>query len=642
MAITPTVLIAAKGLVDGTALGVSPALTEKISSFSNPSGLVGSISSYAPAGLPAFMTQAQSQISSIQAQASLIMPSGPGVDPAAAMKKFAGVFNQTAAFGAAGAEWGAALKQFQGKSFTDLAPNFSKMSEMNTNGLTNMFSPPTGSLTGLMPGIVPADVMKEGIGKLGESMKGFGSMFSAGDISKLGDPRALVMNLKQQGLSEIGGLEDHLYEAGIDDINDADPETVKRVLAKIQGDDLKKLMRNTGFSPAGEITNLAQVMDVTKILPAGVSSILPAGGLDGLANSLGNLGGNFKSFDDISSTFKAIEVPQVPSLDALDKPLPDDVLAEFQDLLGSGDGPFGNPTMEDMLGSVSGKGHMEGFAEMGISLQKISGSPLGNSLMQSGGSLTNAVAAARANAIANGIPADDEDQILTYIDTDPAVVAAKQNMDAVGQQFAQQMAGNFDLKAVTDKANAAFQKTQAQLAKEQNNFGAPSFNPTTGAVTGLVGGKAGIDLSAIPKSNTSILAMASNLHNFGVDKLNLGFSDIFSKMSLPGIGGEAIQAALQEGRSRAKQISMGISLPGTANPDQQAVQAAQESLPNVRAERDAAKAEFESVQRRVQRANQTSGVTSTLTDELNLARAKLDTAQGNVTAAERTAGVEFT
>lgn len=640
MAITPTVLIAAKGLISGDALGVSPKMTEKMNIFGN-NNMMGAISDYMPDGLPDFMSQGPTQVTKLQKQASMIMPSGPGVDPAAAMKQFAGVFNQSAAFGTAGAEWGAALKQFQGKSFTDIAPNFGKMSDVNTNGLSNMFSGALGNVPSLPPGMVPADLLKDSMAKLGASMKGMGTMFDPGNLGKMSDPLALVANLQKQGLGDIGGLNERLYEAGIENIEDADPETVKRVLAKIQGEDLKRLMKNTGFSPTGQVTDLSQILDAKNILPSNLLSALPGGDLGGLANGLGNLGGNFKSFDDVSNMMKSMDVPQLSSLDALTKPLPDDVFEEFKDLLGEGDGPFGNPTMGDLLGSVSGKGHMEGFGEMGLALQKMSGSGISNSLLQSGGNLANAVAAARANAIANGIPESDEDQILTYIDTDPAVISAKADMDAAGQAFSQQMANNLDLKSLTDKANAAFSSIKDQLDKEQRNFGEPSFK-SDGSFDKLVGGKAGIDLSAIPKSNTSILAMAGNLHNFGVDKLNLGFGEMFSSMALPGISGEAIQAALQEGRNRAKMVAVGISLPGTAIPDQQAVQAAQESLPGVRAERDSARSEFESIQRRVQKANQSGGVTDALSQELELARSKLDKARGAVTAAERTAGVDFT
>ena len=632
MAITPTILIAAKGLVSGDAIqGNLSAGSPTVARITdNPVfSTFGSLpSEYTPpawlqTSLLGTLQNAGTQLSTVQAQSSNILPPGN-----AGARKFASVFGQSAGFGAAGAEWGAALKEFRGKSFSDLSPNFSKISDINTNGLTGMFSRPN---IPVMPGTTPGDLLKTGFSKLGESMKGFGTMFDAGNISAMSDPRALINNLRSQQLSDIGGIEDRLYEAGIEEVEEADPETLRQILSEVKGEDLKRIMKQTGFSPSGEIANLSQVLDSSRVLPGDVIAPLPGGDLAGLANGLGNLGGNFRNFDDIANTLKAVDVPDIAELDNLDKPLPDNVYEEFKDLLGSGDGPYGNPTMGDFLGSVSGKGHSNAFGEIGLSLQKLTGGGLMGSMLNKGMALSSAVASARSSAIsiygdpdADGITDSErltrQSNIKSYIDNDVQVKAANSDINSLRNSF-ENSSEIASLKSKIDQ--------QVEISKSRSSLEASNLS------------KGAIDLEVVPKSNTAVLGIAAKLHDFGVDKMNLGFGDMFAGMCQNNMYGEAIQAALKEGRTRAKMVSMGCSMPGTSDADRQAKETAMAQVDSVRSSRDAAKAEYEMIQSRVDRANRTTGTTEAMTTELELARERYQEAQGKCTQVERTAGVDF-
>jgi hypothetical protein len=349
---------------------------------------ISSLSTLMPssvAGLPAFMTQSGAQISAITAQASSIIQ--PGID---GIKKFTTVMNQSAGFGAAAAEWGAALKEFQGKNFSDLGINVSGFSSMATNGMSNMFGglPPLPGMSSLIPSPSAITGMamaaKDNIGSLGKALGGLGTMFDAKDPSKIGDPASLIKSLQAQGLGDVGGINDMLASYGFDpkNLDNVPPEQLKQILANVQGSDLQKIVSQTGLKlPAtASLGNLSDVLDVKKILPSGVVATIPGGSFAGLGNALGNLGGNFTDFSKLGSTFSKIEVPSLPMdasrLGGLTKPIPDDVASAFKGMLGTGDSPLGLPTMGDMLGSVTGKAHMDSFKDISKSMTSINSSPL--------------------------------------------------------------------------------------------------------------------------------------------------------------------------------------------------------------------------------------------------------------------------
>lgn len=557
MAITPSVLIAAKGFMSGQGLGVSSNMTSYFNNFtSSPvTGSLSSLGSMMPgvtSGLPDFMLNSGAQLSAIQAQASSII--SPGVE---GLKKFTTIMNQSAGFGSAAAEWGAAIKEFQGKSFSDMGINMTGFSSMASNGMAGVFGglPPLPSLNSL-PGAAAlsgmASMAKDNIGALGKSLGNFGSLFDAKDMANLGNPASLIKNLQSQGLGDVGGINSMIAGAGYDpnNLDTIPPDQLTRILGQVQGSDLQKIVSQTGLKLPGtsSLTSLGDVLDIKRIVSPDVLKAIPGGSLAGLGNAFSNLGGNIPSFDKMGSMLGKIEVPSLPSLEGLKNPLPDDVASAFSGMLGSGDSPLGLPTMSDMLGSVSGKAHMDSFRDISKAMENIGSSPVGAAMTSAAGTLQTATSAATAAGTDLGLTGAE---LTAYVAADPGVLAAQGAVTTAVNNFNAQAAGNADLKAVVDKANGALSSTTAQLAKEQSNLSLAGINPAS---------------AAAPPGIGSLLGMASKLHSFGVDKQQLGFSEMFEGMSTNDLYGDAVKSALMEGRNVARQVSLNIPIPTKADP----------------------------------------------------------------------------
>jgi hypothetical protein len=380
-------------------------------------------------------------------------------------------------------------------------------------------------------------------------------MFDAKDISNLGSPSSLIKNLQNQGLADSVGINDMIAQAGFDprNIDNIPPAQLQQILGQVQGNDLQKIIKQTGLQlpPTANLSSLASVLDVKNIVSPDVMAAIPGGNLAGLGNAFSNLGGNFTDFSKAGDMLKKIEVPSLPNLEGLKNPLPDDIASAFSGMLGSGDSPLGLPTMSDMLGSVSGKAHMDSFRDISKSMEKIAESPVGKNMINSTNTLSTATSAARAAYLSSN-PTATESEIQAAVAADPDVQTAQADVTTAINTFNAQAAGNADLKAVVSKANGALASTTAQLSKEQSNLSLAGIDPTS---------------ALVPAGPGSLLGMASKLHSFGVDKQKLGFSEMFDGMASNDLYGDAIKSSLMEGRNIARQTSLNIPLPTKADPD---------------------------------------------------------------------------
>jgi hypothetical protein len=374
-------------------------------------------------------------------------------------------------------------------------------------------------------------------------------------MANLGSPASLIKNLQNQGLADSVGINDMISQAGFDprNIDNIPPAQLQQILGEVQGNDLQKIISQTGLQlpPTANLSSLASVLDVKNIVSPDVMATIPGGNLAGLGNAFSNLGGNFTDFSKAGDMLKKIEVPSLPNLEGLKNPLPDDIASAFNGMLGSGDSPLGLPTMSDMLGSVSGKAHMDSFRDISKSMEKIAESTVGKNMINSTNALSIATSAARAAYLSIN-PTATESEIQAAVAADSAVQTAQADVTTAVNAFNAQAAGNAELKAVVDKANGALSSTTAQLAKEQSNLSLAGIDPTS---------------SLVPPGPGSLLGMASKLHSFGVDKQKLGFSEMFEGMATDDLYGDAIKSSLMEGRNVARQTSLNIPLPTKADPD---------------------------------------------------------------------------
>ena len=132
------------------------------------------------------------------------------------------------------------------------------------------------------------------------------------------------------------------------------------------------------------------------------------------------------------------------------------------------------------------------------------------------------------------------------------MVLAKSTADTAIAAFNVQAENNSDLKALVTKANGALTATTAQLSKEVSNLSLAGLGDLSGV--------------AAPAGVGSLLGMASKLHSFGVDKQQLGFSEMFEGMAGDSLYGDAIKSSLLEGRNMARQTKLSVPVPTKADP----------------------------------------------------------------------------
>ena len=518
--ISPAMLIAAGGFLQGQGLGVSSELTSKISTFSNSAltqsltNVTAALGGAAPA-MPGWLTGLDESGASITDKISTT-----AAQIAPDTKKFISNFSSASAFGSASFAWSAAIVEASSKGFGDFGGGMSKFSDMASGGLSQILSPGGLKLPNLpgMPGLSAAALTaKPDFAALGTAFSSFGKAFDTTNLQKMFDPTGFVANLQKQGLGSVGGLNDKLLSLGVDptDIANADPDLVKQALSSITGSDLQKIISQTGMQlPAtASVANVADLLDAKKILPGDILSKLPGGDFAGLGNALTNMGGSFKSPADLSKMLSGIQVPDLKHMDALASPLPDDIKAAFAPMLGAGAGPFGNPTVNDIIGTAAGHGHTDALAGLAEAQTKILASPAGQAFKSA------------ADALASD--PSSPTKLAAFLSAQTAITSS----------------GNADLAKIVSDSTAALAATQTQLATEVSNLAVAGITPT----------------AAVTPPPTALLGAASKLHDMGVDKQQLGFNTMLNSMAGDSVYGDAIKATLMEGKNIAASAASGIA-----------------------------------------------------------------------------------
>jgi hypothetical protein len=577
MAITPTSIIALSGLVKGSGLQIPSELTGMVSSIqTNPfiSGVssltgplkIGGLTLPAPmSSLPSSLsslTQLQGTASGVLTQAQAILPSG-GADPASGIKSFVGVMNSSTAFGSASAEWSAALTEFSGKSFGDLGINMSNYQDVISNGTTsiakgfsavtkNLQSQAFGSLSGAidqsMLTNITASLKSSATGDmlqgLGSGLKNFGKLFDFTNPSSLG-PKNLIANLQRQGLCDRTGINDVIANAGYDprDLANVPDSVLTEALSQVQGNDLKRILSQTGASPASPIQSAAGLLQITNILPKNITGALGLANkgmsaLSSLGSTLSNLGtsaDNFKMADLMSG----METKSMQYLDQVKQLIPTDVTAAIKPMLGVGSGNFGNPQMKDMLGTVAGIGHTSNFKSALSGVSALQTTPAASTLTTAGLAYQDAV----QNFI-NLNPGATIDQVLA----DPTVIAAQSVIQSAADGFHSSVANNSSLQGLVSGINASVSKSTSQLSTETQNLSLAGLSMVAGGLPVV---------QQYSKGFQSVMGFASKLHTMGVDKQNLGFNDFLPKMASADAAGDAIQASMVEGRNVSRAAEVG-------------------------------------------------------------------------------------
>lgn len=564
MAITPTVMIAATGMLNGEGIGVNPSMTSAMSNAtSNPlTGGISDLQSALPdltiadpvsaAELTSVLESMPSALTDVSTTASTATSHAESMVPDT--KSFVSMYSSSASFGSASAEYGAALSQFGNKSFGDLGVGVSGFTDVNSGGLTSLV-PGLGALSAkaktdafgsiganLDPAALASgraamasSALSDGLGQVGSGLKNYGTLVDFSNPQTLGY-QGMVKNLQTQGLADSLGINDRINGAGYDPTNlKAVPDSVLHdILSGVQGNDLQRIISQTGVKPVKPVTNAAQLVDPKNIMPAGAITALGLsgkGGVDGLkgvGNTLTNIG---VPMDGASAAnlLSGIQTKVGGYLSSLTELVPQSIKSSLAPFLGSGTSPFGTPSMNEMMGSLGGK-HTNDFASAGSALNSIASS-------SGGKSLSSAMAA-----------------VMAAINSGSGLSTALSALSTATTAFNTSATSNSDLSGALGGVSKSMSNVNSHISLENSNLSLAGLNLGTPP--------------SPPGGSSAILGFASKLHSFGVDKQQLGHNNIFNGAATDSLTGDAIKASLAEGKNIAAMQVAGKTPPNVVNMQQ--------------------------------------------------------------------------
>jgi hypothetical protein len=587
MAFSPTSIIALTGVATGDGFTINSDQTNQISKI-NSNTLVSEITllktprnitganavpglSATLNNLPDFLGNANSIGASINTQAAGMLP---GIGTAMGNKNFLSLMNPAAAWGSQTAELSAALTKYQGMTFGDLGINVKNFSGVLTTGVGATLPALQGGLNNLVqqsllggpnsatplpfsanflaknPSGAQSTYVGEGLKSAGSSMSNFGNLFDFKNLGTTMGSQASALSMTKQlqnlGLADKYGINDKILAAGYDpkQLNEIPNDELKNILSTVQGDDLKKIQSAAGVKLVQDVSNLSQMLHVEAFIPPQARAYLgiaAAGvaGLGQLGNQLTNLGVAVDNFK-MSDFLQGVENSAFQYLDQLGTLIPTPIVTLLKPFLGSGSGPFGNPTLSEMLGSVAGVNTAK-LRSMSGSIASLQGTATGKAVETTARALNTAIASAYSS---DGDPA-----------TDAAVAAAQSAFDVAVTAMNLQSKTNTAFATLYAAGNQASGGALAQLTSEVTNLalaGQSLYSGVANLGTGI----------------GEFINFGSGLHSMGQDTLKMGYSKLLEGMATNNLTGDAIVATLMEGRNIARSQRVGKTTPTV--PDTQA------------------------------------------------------------------------
>lgn len=380
------------------------------------------------------------------------------------------------------------FRAMQESSYDDFGITIANYSDIVTGGVSSQFN---DTLDGLS---------SQGFFAMIDQLGNFGTMFDITRLSQLDDPRVLCQNLLDQGFYQV---HDALVEKQIEssEIFDVNPVLVIEALKTVTGIDLVNIVSVTKFKSHQVLFSLADVLDAERIFDS-VALTAAGGSLKSLAKKLSNIGGNFDSFADLRNTYLSIKTTNIPNLLSLTTPSSDGtnpLFGEF-DELGKGNGVYGNPTVYDVIGSLSGKDYVEKINQLIL---------LHNSISSS-------------SQVQNLISAIDSSDAA-------AIVTAKEALE------------NSNLNSDIQQKELIFKELFNNLLNERFNLYV-----------------AGINLNDSEGTLSGIVSFVQDLHQIYHDPMGLRYGEFIESIVSQDLYGESILASIAEGNNIAVLNNKGI------------------------------------------------------------------------------------
>lgn len=419
-------------------------------------------------------------------------------------------------------------------SFVNLTSTFGQMTGGAVNNLLNPVTALTQSLgqvasgAGSNPlsyiGTLQTSInQSQGVFKsLTGDMTKWGTMFDIASPNNFYSPVKLAENLVQKNVPSFNKLleANQINPFQIDSVS---TNKITQILDSAPPAVVRDVVARTGFQIP--ISKLSDVLKPEVALSDTTRNSFKD--FDTVAKQINSIGPTTaQSFGELGTKLSNVEFPQASVLIDLERDA-----SKFRDVLnpnnaarakltGTGSGVFGNPTMNDMMGTYTGTPYNIRLAGILQGQRRIAESATGR-----------AFAAAVAQAQANS-----SIQIEGGGNTDQA------DADVIRTAY-KAMVNDPENKEIIETMDRFYSDMQASLVREKQNLKAARFNPTD-----AVG------------SIHSILAFLQSLETAHQDDFKVGYREWVESAASDDIYGAAVRAAIVEGKNKAIVQELGLDI----------------------------------------------------------------------------------
>jgi hypothetical protein len=141
--------------------------------------------------------------------------------------------------------------------------------------------------------------------------------------------------------------------------------------------------------------------------------------------------------------------------------------------------------------------------------------------------------------------------LLAAVTAGSGISAALSALTSATSAFNTQAASNASLSGALSSVTGSMSSVTSHISLENSNLS--------------LGGLSLGSLPTPPGGSGMILSFASKLHSFGVDKMQLGHADVFNGVATDDLHGDALKAALLEGKNAASMTGAGKTPPTVSN-----------------------------------------------------------------------------
>jgi hypothetical protein len=406
----------------------------------------------------------------------------------------------------------------------DFGANVTKQSDIASGGITGLLKVNSA----------------EGLEKLGTDFINQGTIFNFKDLDLLGTARGIAKTIESKDLNMSQVIADFVNELNLSDPIDWYDEDYENLVYEL----LTSIPLAEEFYQAFEykknerLENLADILDVNKTLSLSrdlVSFNTYTEVADGL-QKFSQL--KIRSSIELGKFVKTLTTPgESANLDTLatpvDENLGDDILLQT----GTGDGVYGQPTVRDIIGPVSGYLLQDRLTRISNALATISASSDGLNIIQ-GYENISAVATDGGGApyVVSGVGAG------SYASKSLAIAAIETALDTYYSNLRSFLSiGDLGLRQACETAYTDWDA----IAKQAFDSDA-------------LCDKAGIDTALFSSNKSVIMGFGNQIESFGKDVDNLGLRDIMLDLIESNITGEAIKASLFAGQNQANLNAKGL------------------------------------------------------------------------------------